>query len=77
MNTPSTIRRILTTDLPVALIVLFAMAPFAWIILTSLTPTAILNATGVSLSPTGWSIDNYSRLFRQTSFLDNMLDSLI
>lgn len=77
MNTPSTIRRILTTDLPVALIVLFAMAPFAWIILTSLTPTAILNATGVSLSPTGWSLDNYSRLFRQTSFLDNMLDSLI
>lgn len=77
MNNPSTLRRILTTDLPVALIVLFAMAPFAWIILTSLTPTAILNATGVSLSPTGWSLDNYSRLFRQTSFLGNMLDSLI
>ncbi|HCL64833.1 MAG TPA: carbohydrate ABC transporter permease [Rhizobium sp.] len=77
MNNSSTIRRILTTDLPVALIVLFAMAPFAWIILTSLTPTAILNATGVSLSPTGWSLDNYLRLFRQTSFLDNMLDSLI
>lgn len=77
MNNPSTLRRILTTDLPVALIVLFAMAPFAWIILTSLTPTAILNATGVSLSPTGWSLDNYLRLFRQTSFLDNMLDSLI
>ncbi|WP_416797716.1 carbohydrate ABC transporter permease [Ciceribacter azotifigens] len=77
MNKPSTLRRILTTDLPVALIVLFAMAPFVWIILTSLTPTAILNATGVSLSPTGWSLDNYSRLFRQTSFLGNMLDSLI
>ncbi|MBV2183300.1 MAG: carbohydrate ABC transporter permease [Rhizobium sp.] len=77
MNNPSTLRRILTTDLPVALIVLFAMAPFAWIILTSLTPTAILNATGVSLSPTGWSLDNYLRLFRQTSFLGNMLDSLI
>lgn len=77
MNNPSTLRRILTTDLPVALIVLFAMAPFAWIILTSLTPTAILNATGVSLSPTGWSLDNYLQLFRQTSFLDNMLDSLI
>lgn len=77
MNQPSTLRRILMTDLPVAIIVLFAMAPFAWIILTSLTPTDILNATGVSLGPSGWSFDNYVRLFRQTSFLGNMLDSLI
>lgn len=77
MNKPSTVRRILITDLPVLLIVLFAMAPFAWMVLTSLTPTATLNATGVSVSPAGWSMDNYLRLFRQTSFLDNMLDSLI
>eukprot|EP01132_Coremiostelium_polycephalum_P006426 gene6426-7979_t len=46
-------------------------------ILTSLTPTAQLSASGVSLSPSGWSIDNYARLLRQTSFLHNMLDSLI
>jgi multiple sugar transport system permease protein len=77
MNKPSTLRRILITDLPVLLIVVFAMAPFAWMVLTSLTPTATLNATGVSVSPAGWSLDNYLRLFRQTSFLDNMLDSLI
>ena len=77
MNKPSTLRRILTTDLPVAVIVLFAMAPFAWMVLTSLTPTAALNATGVSVSPAGWSLDNYVRLLRQTSFLGNMLDSLI
>jgi multiple sugar transport system permease protein len=77
MNKPSTLRRILTTDLPVLVIVLFAMAPFAWMVLTSLTPTAALNATGVSVSPVGWSLDNYVRLLRQTSFLGNMLDSLI
>ncbi|OJF98205.1 carbohydrate ABC transporter permease [Pararhizobium antarcticum] len=77
MNNPSTLRRILITDLPVAIIVLFAMGPFAWIVLTSLTPTEALNATGVSLGPSGWSLDNYVRLFRQTSFLGNMLDSLI
>ncbi|MDQ0134360.1 multiple sugar transport system permease protein [Neorhizobium galegae] len=73
----SALRRIITTDLPVLLIVLFAMAPFAWMILTSLTPTAVLSATGVSLSPLGWSLDNYVRLVEQTSFLKNMLDSLI
>jgi multiple sugar transport system permease protein len=77
MTQHSTLRRIVTTDLPVFLIVLFAMAPFVWMILTSLTPTAILSATGVSLSPMGWSMDNYIRLFEQTSFLKNMLDSLI
>ncbi len=77
MKKPGTPRRILTTDLPVALLVLFAMAPFAWMILTSLTPTAALNASGVSLSPAGWSADNYVRLFEQTSFLKNMMDSLI
>ncbi|SHO61751.1 multiple sugar transport system permease protein [Pseudoxanthobacter soli DSM 19599] len=77
MNRPSTLRRILTTDLPVAAIVLFAMAPFAWMVLTSLTPSAEIAASGVSLSPSGWSLDNYVRLFEQTSFLKNMLDSLI
>ncbi|MCJ9669057.1 carbohydrate ABC transporter permease [Neorhizobium sp. BETTINA12A] len=77
MRQQSTLRRILTTDLPVLVIVLFAMAPFAWMILTSLTPTAVLSATGVSLSPRGWSLDNYVRLVEQTSFLKNMLDSLI
>jgi len=77
MRQQGTLRRILTTDLPVLAIVLFAMAPFAWMILTSLTPTAALSATGVSLSPRGWSLDNYVRLIEQTSFLKNMLDSLI
>lgn len=77
MTQKNTLRRIVTTDLPVLAIVLFAMAPFVWMILTSLTPTATLSATGVSLSPTGWRIDNYVRLIDQTSFLKNMLDSLI
>ncbi len=77
MTQKSTLRRILTTDLPVLAIVLFAMAPFMWMILTSLTPTTVLSATGVSLSPMGWSMDNYVRLIEQTSFLKNMGDSLI
>jgi multiple sugar transport system permease protein len=77
MNRPSTLRRILTTDLPVLLIVIFALAPFAWMILTSLTPSDRLAATGVSLSPSGWGLDNYVRLFEQTSFLGNMGHSLI
>ena len=40
MNKPSTLRRILTTDIPVVFIIMLAMGPFVWMILTSLTPTA-------------------------------------
>ena len=77
MNRPSRLRRILTTDLPVLLMVVLAMGPFVWMILTSLTPSERLSATGVSLSPAGWGLDNYARLFEQTSFLGNMGHSLI
>jgi multiple sugar transport system permease protein len=77
MKRQSTLKRILTTDLPVACIVLFALAPFAWMVLTSLTATEQLSATGVSLSPSGWSLDNYERLFNKAQFYKNMLDSLV
>lgn len=74
---PGTLRRVLTTDLPMLAIVLFALAPFGWLLLTSLTPTARLSAQGVSLGPSGWSLGNYGRLFRETSFLGNMGHSLV
>ena len=77
MNKPGLALRILTTDLPVALTVLLALGPFVWIILTSLTPTEQLAAHGVALTPRGWGLDNYIRLFRQTSFAANMGHSLI
>ncbi|QWK79163.1 MULTISPECIES: carbohydrate ABC transporter permease [Brucella/Ochrobactrum group] len=77
MKRQSTIKRILTTDLPVACIVLFALAPFAWMVLTSLTPTEQLSASGVSMSPSSWSLANYERLFNKAQFYKNMLDSLV
>lgn len=77
MTRASLLRRILTTDLPVFMIIVLAMGPFAWMILTSLTPSEQLAATGVSIAPSGWGLDNYVRLFEQTSFLDNMGHSLI
>ncbi|MDQ0467656.1 carbohydrate ABC transporter permease [Labrys wisconsinensis] len=77
MSKPSTLRRILTTDLPVLVIVLIAIGPFAWMVLTSLTPSEQLAASGVSLSPAGWGLDNYVRLLRRTDFAVNMGHSLI
>jgi multiple sugar transport system permease protein len=77
VNKQSFLKRLLTIHIPVLLVVILAIGPFAWMILTSLTPSADIVATGVSLTPEGWGIDNYTRLLEQTSFLGNMGHSLI
>lgn len=77
MNRASFLSRLLTVHLPVLAIVLIALCPFLWLILTSLTPSADIAARGVALTPQGWSIYNYTRLIEQTSFLGNMGHSLI
>lgn len=74
---PAPLRRILTTDLPALGVVLLALGPFAWMILTSVTPQQRLAALGVSISPIDWSLENYLRLVARTSFLGNMGHSLI
>lgn len=73
----SLIRRIVTTDLPVALIVCFAIGPYLWMVLTSLTPDKRLAAIGVALAPVDWVIENYERLFSRTTFIENLGNSLI
>lgn len=74
---PSTARRILTTDLPVAAVVLFALGPYLWMLLTSLTPEDALKRSGVALAPHLWTAGNYTHLFGHTSFLGNLGHSLI
>lgn len=77
MNRASFLKRLLTLHIPAALVVLLAVGPFAWMVLTSLTPSADIVAKGVSLTPAGWSADNYARLLGRTSFLANMGHSFI
>ena len=54
MNRASFLSRLLTVHLPVLAIVLIALGPFLWLILTSLTPSADIAARGVALTPQGW-----------------------
>jgi multiple sugar transport system permease protein len=69
------IRRILGLHLPVLLIVLFALAPYAWTFISSLTPEADFGKEFryFPSRPTG---QNYVRLFRNISFARNIMDSL-
>lgn len=68
-------RRILTVDLPMALILIFTLGPYLWMLLTSLTREEQIFTEGPSLFTLVW--DNYARLFRNVGFARNMLDSLI
>lgn len=71
----SKIRRILTVDLPMALILLFTLSPYLWMALTSVTQESKLFTDGPSI--VGATLENYVRLFATVGFGSNLLDSFI
>jgi len=71
----SLLRRILTVDLPVVLILIFTLSPYLWMALTSVTQKSKLFTDGPSL--VGATLENYVRLFATVGFGANLLDSLI
>lgn len=73
----STVRRLIETELPVLLIVLFAIGPYVWMLLTSLKPEADITAFPVRYLPTTVTLEHYRTLLARTSFGLNMLNSLI
>lgn len=73
----SPLRALFGTHLPVLAIVLFALGPYLWMALTSLTPQDHLLREGVVLDPANWTFANYDRLVGRTSFLVNMGHSFI
>jgi multiple sugar transport system permease protein len=77
MRGRSRLARILQIELPVLLIVLFAILPYAWMILTSIKPTAELSEWPVRYLPRAATLDHYRDLIGRTDFSGNMLNSLI
>lgn len=71
----SKIRRILTVDLPMALVLLFTLSPYLWMALTSVTQESKLFTEGPSI--VGATLENYIRLFATVGFGANLLDSFI
>ena len=67
--------RLLTVDLPMALILMFTLGPYLWMLLTSLTSEQKIFTDGPSLFTMVW--DNYQRLFTNVGFARNMMDSFI
>jgi multiple sugar transport system permease protein len=72
-----TAMRLLGTDLPVALILGFALIPFLWMMLSSFRPEADLTQSPLRLLPDTLTLANHIELLQRTSFLQNLRDSLI
>ena len=70
-------RRALTLHLPMLAIVLFAIGPYLWMLLTSLRPEATLFSPQRTLLPQTLTPANYLRLFTKTTFTVNLLHSLV
>jgi len=74
---PSTLRRALTLHLPMAAIVLFAIGPYLWMLLTSLRVESTLFSPQRTLLPDALTAANYLRLFTKTTFAVNLVHSLV
>ncbi|MGL4496670.1 MAG: carbohydrate ABC transporter permease [Beijerinckiaceae bacterium] len=73
----SALRRTLEIDLPVLLIVAFALGPYVWMVMTSFKTNADIAAFPVRYWPAHFTLEHYRMLFEKTSFSGNLLNSLI
>jgi multiple sugar transport system permease protein len=73
----SRLRRFFEVELPIAAIVVFALGPYVWMVLTSIKPEAEIATFPPSYIPEQATLIHYQTLAARTSFLGNLLNSLI
>ena len=73
----SFIRNLIQVEIPVLLVLAFALAPFVWMLLTSIKPNADLSQFPVRYLPSSTTFEHYRTLIQRTSFPVNLLNSLI
>jgi multiple sugar transport system permease protein len=71
------LRRVLEVELPVAAIVAFALAPYLWMMITSLKPEGEIAKWPVAYWPHDLTFEHYQFLLRRTAFGGNLLNSLV
>jgi len=70
-------RRFLEIELPVIAILVVALAPYIWMVLTSIKPQAELSLWPVRYLPQNATLDHYRELIGRTSFSGNLLNSFV
>jgi multiple sugar transport system permease protein len=73
----SRLRRFFEVELPIAAIVVFALGPYVWMVLTSIKPEAEIATFPPSYIPEQATLVHYQTLAARTSFPGNLLNSLI
>jgi multiple sugar transport system permease protein len=71
------LRRTLEVELPILVIVAFALAPYLWMVLTSIKPDADISTRPLQYLPSTVTFEHYGRLLNRTSFAANLLNSLV
>jgi multiple sugar transport system permease protein len=70
-------RRFLEIEVPILVIIAFALAPYIWMVITSIKPQAELSVWPVQYLPRQATLDHYRELVGRTSFAGNLLNSLV
>ncbi|HEY0919740.1 carbohydrate ABC transporter permease [Devosia sp.] len=73
----SRLRRVLEIELPLILIIAFALAPYAWMVLTSIKPDADISTRPLQYLPSTVTLEHYGTLLNRTTFATNLLNSLV
>jgi multiple sugar transport system permease protein len=71
------LHRFLQVELPILAIVAFALAPYVWMVLTSIKPDADISTRPLQYLPSTVTFEHYGRLLNRTSFAANLLNSLV
>lgn len=77
MQKHKTMTRLLLVELPVLIILVFALAPFFWMLLTAVKPTQDLSLFPVRYWPSTFTLAHVEMLLKRTSFAQNWFNSLL
>jgi multiple sugar transport system permease protein len=69
--------RILQIEIPILAIIVFAIGPYLWMMLTSVKPDADITQYPLRYWPSAITFQHYDDLLAHTSFAANLLNSLI
>ena len=69
--------RLFTLHLPMLAIVMFALGPYLWMLITSLKQESTLFSPDRQFLPVVVTLENYVRLFQKTTFLTNLGHSVL
>lgn len=73
----SRLARVMQVEIPILLIVAFALGPYVWMVLTSIKPNADIVARPLQYLPTTVTFEHYETLLNRTTFAVNLLNSFI